>query len=188
MILGDRKVGTKSLLLRYSDNTFSDTYYSALGVDFKIRTIEMDGKTLKLQIWNAIENHPGYFKDAHGVFIAYSITDQSSFDNVSQWINEVDKAAPVDITKFLVGCKSDLTSERVIERSEGEELANRYDMPFIETSAKSSANVEEAFTRMVLEIKKNLDNKPKAAAVTSTTKLSDKKAKKEGNEKKCIIC
>ncbi|RZS28990.1 hypothetical protein BHM03_00062654, partial [Ensete ventricosum] len=81
----------------FQDDSYVDSYISTIGVDFKIRTVEMDGKTIKLQI------------------IVYDITEMESFNNIKQWLSEIDRYASDSVCKLLVGNKCDLEEDRVVE-------------------------------------------------------------------------
>jgi Ras-related protein Rab-1A len=98
----------------------------------------------------------------------YDVTDQESFANVKQWLNEIDRYATDNVNKLLVGNKCDLTSKKVVDRSSAEEFANSLQIPFIETSAKNATNVEQAFMTMAAEIKNRLANQPISQPTTNT--------------------
>ena len=145
-----------------ADDTYTESYISTIGVDFKIRTIELDGKTIKLQIWDTAGQErfrtitSSYYRGAHGIIIVYDITDRESFDNVKQWLNEIDKYACENVNKLLVGNKSDLDSKRQVDFDEAKAFADERGIPFLETSAKSATNVEKAFLTMAGEIKNRM--------------------------------
>uniref|UniRef100_A0A0M3ICE7 Ras-related protein Rab-1A n=1 Tax=Ascaris lumbricoides TaxID=6252 RepID=A0A0M3ICE7_ASCLU len=121
LLIGDSGVGKSCLLLRFADDTYTESYISTIGVDFKIRTIELDGKTIKLQIWDTAGQErfrtitSSYYRGAHGIIVVYDITDQESFNNVKQWLQEIDRYACENVNKLLVGNKCDLTSKRAVE-------------------------------------------------------------------------
>ncbi|KAF0976200.1 hypothetical protein FDP41_004875 [Naegleria fowleri] len=163
LLIGDSGVGKSCLLLRFADDTYTDSYISTIGVDFKIRTIELDGKTIKLQIWDTAGQERFrtiYYRGAHGIIIVYDVTDQDSFSNVKQWLSEIDRYASDNVNKLLVGNKCDLTSKKQVDRSTAEEFAKSLNIPFLETSAKNSTNVEQAFMTMAAEIKNRLASQP----------------------------
>jgi len=165
LLIGDSGVGKSCLLLRFADDTYTESYISTIGVDFKIRTIEQDSKTVKLQIWDTAGQErfrtitSSYYRGAHGIIIVYDVTDRESFNNVKHWITEIDKYAAEGVNKLLVGNKSDLQSKKVVSYDEAKELADSLGVQFLETSAKNAHNVEEAFNIMAGEIKVRVANK-----------------------------
>uniref|UniRef100_A0A494BA38 small monomeric GTPase n=1 Tax=Mus musculus TaxID=10090 RepID=A0A494BA38_MOUSE len=143
LLIGDSGVGKSCLLLRFADDTYTESYISTIGVDFKIRTIELDGKTIKLQIWDTAGQErfrtitSSYYRGAHGIIVVYDVTDQESYANVKQWLQEIDRYASENVNKLL-------------------EFADSLGVPFLETSAKNATNVEQAFMTMAAEIKKRM--------------------------------
>jgi len=166
LLIGDSGVGKSCLLLRFADDTYTESYISTIGVDFKIRTVELDGKTIKLQIWDTAGQErfrtitSSYYRGAHGIIIVYDITDVESFNNVRQWLFEIDRFASEHVNKLLVGNKSDLVNKRVVTAETAKEFAQGLDIPFLETSAKNSSNVEEAFLTMAAQIKARMAQAP----------------------------
>ncbi|KAK5905372.1 hypothetical protein CesoFtcFv8_006845 [Champsocephalus esox] len=162
LLIGDSGVGKSCLLLRFADDTYTESYISTIGVDFKIRTIDMDGKTVKLQIWDTAGQErfrtitSSYYRGAHGIIIVYDVTEQESFNNVKQWLDEIDRYACENVSRLLVGNKSDLVSKKVVELSTAQDMASSLKVPLLETSAKSSDNVERAFLTMASEIHKRV--------------------------------
>ncbi|GER34765.1 RAB GTPase homolog 1A [Striga asiatica] len=160
LLIGDSGVGKSSLLLRFADDSYIDSYISTIGVDFKIRTVEQDGKTIKLQIWDTAGQErfrtitSSYYRGAHGIIRVLS------FNNVKQWLNEIDRYASDNVNKLLVGNKSDLTSEKVVSTETAKALADEIGIPFLETSAKDATNVEQAFMAMSAAIKNRMASQP----------------------------
>lgn len=158
MLIGDSGVGKSCLLLRFADDTFSDTYISTIGVDFKIRTIDLDGKVVKLQIWDTAGQErfrtitSSYYRGSHGIIIVYDITDQSSFNSIRGWLEEIKSYADPKVQRLLVGNKCDLTSKRVIQEADAKAYADELNMPFLETSAHDATNVENAFMQIAHQI------------------------------------
>ncbi|KAK2817616.1 hypothetical protein Q5P01_025807 [Channa striata] len=176
LLIGDSGVGKSCLLLRFANVSnkgraslssltgigSTESYISTIGVDFKIRTIELDGKTIKLQIWDTAGQErfrtitSSYYRGAHGIIVVYDVTDQESFNNVKQWLQEIDRYASENVNKLLVGNKCDLTTKKVVDYTTAKEFADNLGIPFLETSAKSATNVEQAFMTMAAEIKKRM--------------------------------
>jgi len=159
LIIGDSGVGKSCLLLRFSDDVFTDSFISTIGVDFKIKTLTIDGQKIKLQIWDTAGQErfrtitSSYYRGAHGIIVVFDVTNQTSFDNISKWLQEIDLFAGTNVQKLLVGNKTDLVDTRAVPSSEGEALAAKLSIPYVETSAKSSSNVEQAFAQMATSIK-----------------------------------
>ena len=162
LLIGNSGVGKSCLLLRFSDDTYSNDYISTIGVDFKIKTVELDGKTVKLQIWDTAGQErfrtitSSYYRGSHGIIIVYDVTDQESFNGVNMWLQEIDRYATSSVLKLLVGNKCDLADKRVVEYDVAKEFGDANNMPFLETSALDSTNVEEAFLTMAREIKESM--------------------------------
>ena len=156
LLIGNSGVGKSCLLLRFSDDTYTNDYISTIGVDFKIKTVDLDGKTVKLQIWDTAGQErfrtitSSYYRGSHGIIIVYDVTDQESFNGVKMWLQEIDRYATSTVLKLLVGNKCDLKDKRVVEYDVAKEFADANNMPFIETSALDSTNVEEAFLTCLL--------------------------------------
>ncbi|WCJ36414.1 hypothetical protein M5689_017616 [Euphorbia peplus] len=169
LLIGDSGVGKSCLLLRFADDSYLDSYISTIGVDFKIRTVEQDGKTIKLQIWDTAGQErfrtitSSYYRGAHGIIIVYDVTDQESFNNVKQWLNEIDRYASENVNKLLVGNKSDLTANKVVSYETAKAFADEIGIPFMETSAKNASNVEQAFMAMAADIKNRMASQPAGA-------------------------
>jgi Ras-related protein Rab-1A len=136
---------------------------STIGVDLKLRHIDVDGTSVKLQMWDTAGQErfrtitTSYYRSADGIIIVYDTTDLTSFNNVKQWLSEIDKYGNKKIAKLLVGNKSDLVDGRQVKAEMGQQFADSVGIEFLECSAKSAANVELAFeklTRKMLAIKK----------------------------------
>jgi Ras-related protein Rab-1A len=153
LLIGDSGVGKSCLLLRFADGAFTDSYISTIGVDFKIRTTDIYGKHVKLQIWDTAGQErfrtitTSYYRGAHAIIIVYDVSDLESFNNIKSWLEECDKFASENVTKILVGNKSDST-ERKVTYQMGQEFADLINVPFIETSAKNQINVEATFVKI----------------------------------------
>jgi Ras-related protein Rab-1A len=175
LLIGDSGVGKSCLLLRFADHTYTESYISTIGVDFKIRTIDLDGKTIKLQIWDTAGQErfrtitSSYYRGAHGIIVVYDVTDVESFNNVKQWLNEIDRYAVENVCKLLVGNKCDLVAKRQVDYDTAKDFADKLDIPFLETSAKAATNVEKAFLTMAAEIKNTLAKHPGPQQATKQT-------------------
>jgi len=162
LLIGDSGVGKSCLLLRFSDDSFTPSFITTIGIDFKIRTIELDGKKIKLQIWDPAGQErfrtitTAYYRGAMGILLVYDVTDDKSFANIKNWIRNIEQHATENVNKILIGNKCDLVDKKVIDTTRGKNLADEIGIKFLETSAKNSINVEEAFLTLARDIKSRL--------------------------------
>ena len=169
LLIGDSGVGKSCLLLRFSDNTFTTSFITTIGIDFKIKTIDLDGKKVKLQIWDTAGQErfrtitTAYYRGAMGILLVYDVTDESSFTNVRQWMRNIEQHASKNVDKILIGNKCDLPN-RTVPVDKGEALAKDFNIPFMETSAKNNVNVENAFIAIARMVKARLYDNSKAGS------------------------
>lgn len=170
LLIGDSGVGKTCVLFRFAEDAFNSTFISTIGIDFKIRTIEMDGKKIKLQIWDTAGQErfrtitTAYYRGAMGIMLVYDITNEKSFDNIKNWIRNIEEHATSDVEKMVLGNKCDMNDRRQVSKERGEQLAIEYGIKFMETSAKASINVEEAFLTLARDIKLKMDRKADGGA------------------------
>jgi Ras-related protein Rab-8A len=132
-------------------------------IDFKIRTIELDNRRIKLQIWDTAGQErfrtitTAYYRGAMGILLVYDVTDESSFNNIRNWIRNIELHASDNVNKILVGNKADMDeSKRVVPTAKGQALADEYGIKFFETSAKTNLNVENVFFTIARDIKNHV--------------------------------
>ena len=160
LIIGESDVGKQDFLLRFAD--YSSDHLKKIGIDFKTKIIDFEGKIIKLQIWDTAGEErfrtitKTYCKGSHGIILMYDVTDKNSFKNVRNWIKYIEANVDKSTKKVLVGHKCD-ESSRVVTEEEGKKLAEEYNMGFFESSARTNKNVTEVFNYLVKEIIKGLD-------------------------------
>ncbi|CAN8014057.1 ras-related protein Rab-8A isoform X2 [Ixodes scapularis] len=170
LLIGDSGVGKTSILFRFSDNKFDGSFISTIGIDFKIRIIEIDGKKIKLQIWDTAGQErfrtitTAYYRGAMGIMLVYDVTKENTFENIKTWIRNTDEHAAADVEKMILGNKCDMNDLRQVSRERGEKLAVEHGIKFMETSAVSSINVEDAFYTLARDIKEKMERKVAAQA------------------------
>lgn len=191
LLIGDSGVGKSCLLLRFADDSWTDSHISTIGVDFKIKTLNCDQKVIKLQIWDTAGQErfrtitSSYYRGAQGIILVFDCTDMESFNNVKQWLGEIDRYACENVNKLLVGNKTDLVQGRVVDKSVAQEFADSMSIPYIETSAKNATGVEDAFMLMARAIKDRLASSTDSVSTpqsNDTIRAGDKPEKKTGRK------
>mmetsp|Transcript_8950 Transcript_8950/g.16241 ORF Transcript_8950/g.16241 Transcript_8950/m.16241 type:complete len:204 (+) Transcript_8950:327-938(+) len=186
LMIGDSGVGKTCLLLRYANDSFSPTFITTIGIDFKIKNVEIDTKRIKLQIWDTAGQErfrtitTSYFRGAQGILLVYDVTDRRSFDSIRNWISQIQQHADVSVNKILVGNKCDITEEKTVSTEEGQRLAKEYGIGFFEASAKNDINVEQSFISIARAVKDRLIKDGTMGGNKGTFKASDAKVKKGG--------
>ena len=179
VIIGDPGVGKSCLLFRYVDNLYNENYICTIGVDFKIRTISLGGKQVKLQIWDTAGQErfkpisKCYFRGSHGCLAVFDVGRRETCLNVQNWIREYKEnntGRPIH-NVVLIGNKSDLV-ERAVPREEGEALAGKLGCTYLEASSKSGSNVGEAFEALAKEIIATLGSDLKVSKDASKFKVA----------------
>lgn len=153
LIVGESGVGKSCLMTQFADRRFHPVHDTTIGVEFSARMIVVDGKHIKLQIWDTAGQETfrsvarSYYRGANGCIIVYDLTNRDSFEVLDAFLQEAKANVPPDCVMFLVGNKADLEAYRQVTREEGEQYAAEHGLQFLETSAKSGHNVNDAFVR-----------------------------------------
>ncbi|CAJ1435452.1 unnamed protein product [Effrenium voratum] len=151
IIIGDEAVGKTCLLLQFTDKRYRTTHQVTVGVEFGSRTVEVAGSKIKLQCWDTAGQDRfrsiirSYYRGAAGMLLVYDITQRDSFEHILQWLKEARENADPDLVITLVGNKADKAQQRQISYEEGQMLARRYGLLFLETSAVTGQHVDDAF-------------------------------------------
>ncbi|TNM95535.1 ras-related protein Rab-15-like isoform X1 [Takifugu flavidus] len=154
LMLGDSGVGKTCMLRRFTENEFDSSHISTIGIDFKMKTLEIDGLKVRVQIWDTAGQEryqtitKQYYRRAQGIIFVYDVTNQPSFQHVAKWVSDVDQNAPDTVQRILVGNKCDEELGRQVTREQGSKLAENYGMEFFETSASTNSCITESYTRV----------------------------------------
>ena len=163
IIVGDMAVGKSCILLQFTDNKFRVQHELTIGVEFGAKTIELNNKTIKIQIWDTAGQEQfqaitrTYYKGAIGALLVYDITRRDTFTHVTKWLEEVKSNSSKHICVILIGNKKDLEDKRQVTYEEGESFARENGLMFLETSAKTAFNVAEAFNLSAQAILNNIE-------------------------------
>lgn len=191
ILIGDSGVGKTSLMRRYTDGSYTKDGASTIGVDFKIKTLEIEKKRIKLQIWDtagqerfrAIVAH--YYRGANGILLVFDLTSHESFEHLKDWMKELEKRDVQKSTQIkIIGNKVDCASAREVSADEIHEFMNEYKIGinnYTEVSAQNDINVEKTFIELTKVLMKTCKGLP--------TRISSKVAfKADANYKKSGCC
>jgi small GTP-binding protein len=166
VLAGEQKVGKTNLVRRWIGDPFDEGYESTIGVSFHVKTIAVDNKVAKLQIWDTggCERFhslaPAYFRQALGILLVYDITCAASFDALDAWLSQIRERSPPDVIVLLIGNKTDLNADRCVSFESVTDYAQRHGLePPIETSAKTNTEVDHAFTNLARAVVEKLSQK-----------------------------
>ncbi|KAL6520196.1 Ras-related protein RABB1b [Orobanche minor] len=162
IIIGDTGVGKSCLLLQFTDKRFQPVHDLTIGVEFGARMVTIERRPIKLQIWDTLPTIAGqesfrsitrsYYRGAAGALLVYDITRRETFNHLASWLEDARQHANENMTIMLVGNKSDLAQRRAVSEEEGEQFAKENGLLFLEASARTAKNVEEAFTNTASKI------------------------------------
>lgn len=164
IIIGDTGVGKSCLLLQFTDKRFQPVHDLTIGVEFGARMINIDGKQIKLQIWDTAGQESfrsitrSYYRGAAGALLVYDITRRETFNHLASWLEDARQHANPNMTIMLIGNKSDLTHRRAVTTEEGEAFAKEHGLIFLETSARTAHNVEDAFINTAREVYRKISD------------------------------
>uniref|UniRef100_A0A3B4T6Y8 Ras-related protein Rab-3 n=1 Tax=Seriola dumerili TaxID=41447 RepID=A0A3B4T6Y8_SERDU len=186
LIIGNSSVGKTSFLFRYADDSFSNSFVSTVGIDFKVKTVYRNDKRIKLQIWDTAGQEryrtitTAYYRGAMGFILMYDITNEESFNAVQDWATQIKTYSWDNAQVIMVGNKCDMDEERVVPPEKGKHLADQLGFEYYEASAKENINVRQVFERLVdiicVKMSERVDVEVPAAPATKTTRLTDKPA------------
>ena len=188
-----------SMLLRFTDDSFDEHIQSTIGVDFKVKHLDVAGKRIKLTIWDTAGQErfrtltSSYYRGAQGVVMVYDVTKRDSFENLEQWLKEVKLYSPNNgegVVKLLVGNKIDL--DRQVPREEAEAWARSQGMLFLEASAKTRMGIRQCFMELVQKIVENpellVNTVPGRPKIALTEKNTSQRGAAIGDDDESLCC
>lgn len=187
VLAGDAAVGKSCFIMRLCKGKFVSNLSSTLGVDFQTKILDVDDKSVALQLWDTAGQErfrsiaKSYFRRADGVFLLYDCTYERSFLSIREWVEAIEEGAQKKIPIMLIGNKTDLRPEaekqgrKVVTRDDGHRLARDVSALFIETSAKDGSNIIEAVTELTRLMRANEDMEVKSVGLQLHEKMDEKK-------------
>jgi len=193
VLLGESAVGKSSLVLRFVKGQFLDYQESTIGAAFLTQTVLLNDTTVKFEIWDTAGQEryhslaPMYYRGAQAAIVVYDITSYDSFDRAKKWVKELQRQGNPNIVIALAGNKVDLAPKRKVEIEEAQSYSDENGILFMETSAKTAANVNELFVAIAKKLPKTqAPNRPPSARLTIQPIESDAaKTQKPVKSKPC---
>ena len=192
MTLGNMKVGKTNFILKYTEDKFEESHISTIGLDFKIKKLEINNKHYQLLLFDTAGQERyksialNVIKDAHGILLMYDITDKATFDSIPDWIQSIKDLKGDDFPLILLGNKIDLEEERNISKEEGQKFADKIGIQFFETSNKNGINIQEAGLALIKKIIEKKEKEKFDLNSSNSLQLSKKtKVKLSDDAKRC---
>ena len=177
--IGESGVGKTCILRRFAENKFLKNHLATIGIDYRTKVLNINNKNVKLKIWDTAGQEryhnitSNIFKGTDGILLVFDITDELSFQKIQDWIEQIKSNLPEnEIGIVLLGNKCDV-EQRAVTQEQGEELAEKLDIKYFETSALNGTGINEAFeslTKIIMEKKNNNTNDPQEKSITITSK------------------
>ena len=158
VFLGDQSVGKTSIITRFLNDSFDDSYQATIGIDFESKIVYLEDRTVRLQLWDTAGQErfksliPSYIRDSSVAVVVYDVTNRHSFQEAEKWVGEVREERGDSVLVFLVGNKIDLVERREVSTEEGQAKAEELSARFSETSAKASTNVKQLFRQIAQDL------------------------------------
>ncbi|XP_034730689.1 ras-related protein Rab-25b [Etheostoma cragini] len=191
VLIGESGVGKSNLLSRFTKNEFNHDSRTTIGVEFSTRTVQLNGFTIKAQIWDTagLERYraitSAYYRGAVGALLVFDITKHLTYESVERWLKELYDHADPHIVVMLVGNKTDLESERSVPNEEAKDYAEKNGLLYLETSALESTNVEAAFNSVLSEIQRKVSSKEVVRGSISAVSLNSSSAENTEERRTC---
>ena len=184
-IIGDSTVGKTCIIVRFNGGDFPSGQITTIGVDFQMKIIQVKGKSVKLKIYDTAGQErfrsltANFYKGSDGIILVYDITNKNSFKSITKWNQQIQEKIKDNIPKVLVGNKCDLSDRRDVTEEEGRELAQKFNMPFFEVSAKENTKISEPFVTLAAEMLKKSRSSNSIKRTTSSLNKEEVKKKKK---------
>ena len=198
ILIGSSSVGKSSILQRYIQKVFNESYSCTIGVDFFMKSLDIGDKSIKMQLWDTAGTEKfrsittGYYRGANAAFIVFDLTSKQSFECLNEWIENYYKFSDPNSEKnvVLIGNKCDLVDRREITQEEIDKFIKDNNIMYYETSAKTGQNIDECFYFIAEKLVKEFENKEneeeKRTNLINNDNLKEGTVDLIGNKKCCL--
>ena len=180
-VLGNSGVGKTSFIMKFTDNTFQESYLATYGIDFKTKFVTINNYKYRVDLYDTAGQERfrsisvNSIRMSDGVILIYDITNEFSYENIYGWMDNICQVKGKDFPVILIGNKCDKDEERVVSKEKGEEMAKKYNITFFEASNKMGTNIEEAGLKLINKIVENNIRVTQEALKLRKSKLKKKK-------------
>ena len=180
-VLGNSGVGKTSFIMKFTDNTFQESYLATYGIDFKTKFVTINNYKYRVDLYDTAGQERfrsisvNSIRMSDGVILIYDITNEFSYENIYGWMDNIYQVKGKDFPVILIGNKCDKDEERVVSKEKGEEMAKKYNITFFEASNKMGTNIEEAGLKLINKIVENNIRVTQEALKLRKNKLKKKK-------------
>ena len=185
VLIGGSGVGKSCILLRFADDTFTENFYTTIGVDFRFKCLIYKGKKIKLQIWDTAGQErfktvtSAYYRGADGIIIVYDQSEKTTFEHINNWIEDISKYTNDEPIKIVLGNKNDLIDKNEVSDDDILNFENKTNIPVVKVSAKNSFQINLAFEKIIEKLmikhkQKSLTNNHSLEPISVKGKLKDK--------------
>ena len=180
--------------MRYTKGIFKEEFLNSIGVDFRSKDLNYDGRKIKLQIWDTAGQEryrtitASYYRGAHAIAIVFDLTKMETFEHVKRWIEDINKYAKENVLKFIIGNKSDLVQKRQVSYTDARNFASKMNITYFEVSAKNAENINEFFegaTKIFLSKYISEDEEKRKIILSKNNPKSNKNSSKKKKDDKC---
>ena len=182
LLVGDTSVGKTSILSKYIDDIFEENQISTVGVEYKVKSLIINGRKINLRIWDSSGQErfrsitQSFFRNAEGILYIFDLTEKKTFEGVKQWLID-SESYNLNIKKILVGNKVDLVEKRKVEKEIIDNFVKKIQLKYYEMSAKDGTNIDNVFRELAEMILSGFSEKD----LNEKLNISDLGQKKDGS-------
>ena len=192
LIVGDSGVGKSCILVRFTQGIFTTSTDLTIGVDFATKTIQLNNKQIKLQVWDTAGQEGfrsitrSFYRNADGIFLVFNVNNRKTFENCESWISEIRNNSPPDVLIYLLGNQCDVPSTKEVTIDQANNFVKSKGLNgYIETSAKEGLGINDAFTDFCGQIYKKVGHKNPTVEKPQVMKLQLAESQSVKKKKKC---
>ena len=180
LVVGDSTVGKTNFIRMFIENKFYQNYMTTSGIDLKTSNIEIKNKKIRVQLWDTAGQEKyraittNLFLKVQGVLLVYDLTNEESFNNLKSWVKLIKDECGKQMQMLIVGNKSDLDEQRVVDKNIANEYAKEEKLEYIETSSKTGDNVQKAITMLCEKVLDNTEITNDFSFTLDATRMSQK--------------